>query len=87
MSRIAVAISGIEVVKTAMNETVRSRFPPSFIPAMTPRTSDSGIIRAKTQKARMPVFFNRSQSNGPTSVFFSNEWPKSPVSTPPTQFV
>ena len=35
-----------------MKEMMRSCAEPSFMPAMMPKVSDSGIIRAKTQKAR-----------------------------------
>ena len=55
------------------------------MPASTPVTSDSGIISANTQNARMPVFISRSASSGPTAVFFSNDLPNLPLRTSPTQ--
>ena len=58
--KIAVAISGIEVNSTERKEMTRSCALPSRMPASTPVTSASGIISAKTQKARMPVFVERA---------------------------
>ncbi len=80
----AVAISGIEVVKTEMKEIERSSLEPSRIPARTPRISESGTISANTQKARMPVFFSAAHSSGPTGVFFSKDQPRSPCRALPT---
>ncbi len=79
------AISGIEVVNTERNEMTRSCAEPSFMPASTPVISDSGIIRANTQNARMPVLSSRSARSGPTAVFFSNDFPSLPVTTSPIQ--
>src|SRR6516225_7861333 len=59
----AVAISGKEVVTIEMNDVIRSWAEPSFMPAMMPHVSDSGIIRAKTQKPNMPVFLRRSSTS------------------------
>ena len=75
---IAVAISGIEVVITERTVITRSCAEPSFMPASTPVTSESGIIRANTQNARMPVLSSRVASSGPTAVFFSKDLPRSP---------
>src|SRR5579863_6694662 len=56
VSKAAVAICGIEVVKTAMKEMDLSSADPSPTPASTPNVSDTGTMIKKVKKARMAVF-------------------------------
>src|SRR5690348_227231 len=65
----AVAISGRDVVTIEMNDVMRSLAEPSFMPAMMPQVSDRGIMSAKTQNPRMPVFFGRSATSVATGSF------------------
>ena len=71
--KIAMATSGVDVVRTDMKVTERSWTEPSFIPAAMPKISAMGIISAKTQNPNMPVLTSFSPINSPTGPFFSKE--------------
>ena len=84
-SSTALANSGIDVVRMENSEITRSRALPSFMPARTPATIDSGTMTPNTTAARMPVLARRGHSTSATGTRYFSDWPKSPVTMPPSQ--